>query len=224
MGDSVASETQAEATALPRPVLLHTQMQAPNPQRVAMFLAEKGVEIPTRSVNLMAGEHRDPGYLAKTGIPQVPALELEDGSVITETVAICRYLEALYPEPNLMGRDPRETVEIEMWQRRLELGLFAAVAACFRHTNRHLTVLEDQVPEWGEINRGRVDTHLARLDAQLAGRDWVAANRLTIADITAWLGVTFKRIIRHETPAGLDNLARWSATMAKTAAGRAIAR
>ncbi|MEM6680511.1 MAG: glutathione S-transferase family protein, partial [Pseudomonadota bacterium] len=189
-----------DAAALPGPVRLYTQMQAPNPQRVAMFVAEKGIELQQVSIDLMAGDHKAEAYRAKVGTAQVPALELEDGTVLTETVAICRYLEALVPEPNLMGRTPYETVVIEMWQRRVELGLFVAVAQCFRHTNKHLAVLEDQVPEWGEINRGRIDGHLRMLDARLAERDWLAADRMTIADMTAFLAFGFRRIIKHPTP------------------------
>ncbi|MEL6766880.1 MAG: glutathione S-transferase [Pseudomonadota bacterium] len=213
-----------DTAALPRPVMLYTQMQAPNPQRMAMFVAEKGLEIPTTSVDLMQGEHKAEAFRAKTGAAVVPALELEDGTVLTETPAIGRYLEALAPEPNLMGRDPLETAVIEMWQRRVEFGLFTAVGQCFRHTNPHLAVLEDQVAEWGEINRGRIDGHLRLLDARLEGRAWLAADRMTIADLTAFLATGFQRIIKHPMPDGLDALEAWRARMAETAAGRAIAR
>ncbi|MEM6355805.1 MAG: glutathione S-transferase family protein [Pseudomonadota bacterium] len=213
-----------ETADLPRPLHLYTQPVAPNPQRLTMFLAEKGIDVPTTTIDLLAGEQKTEDFRAKTGAAVVPALELEDGTVLTETPAICRYLEALSPEPNLMGRDPLETAQIEMWQRRAELGLFSAVAQCFRHTNPRLAVMEDQVAEWGEINRGRIDGHLATLDARLAGRDWLAAERRTIADITAFLACGFRRIIKHPMPEGLANLEAWMARMAETPAGRAIAR
>lgn len=198
---------------LPQPVLLNDQPQAPNPRRLNIFLAEKGIELPRHAVNLMEGEHKAPGYLAKVGAPVVPALELADGTVLTETVAICRYLEALHPEPNMMGRDPLETAVIEMWQRRVEFSLFMAVAHCFRHTNPRMAVMETQSAEWGEINRGRIGPSLEALDARLAGRDWIAADRLTVADITAIVAVDFMRVIKYAFPEDLANLAAWRARM-----------
>ena len=194
---------------LPQPVRLYDQPRAPNPRRVNIFLAEKGVEIERINVNLMAGEHKQPDYLAKVGVPQVPALELDDGTILTESVAICRYLDALQPEPNMMGRDVMEQIAIEKWQRLVEFRLFATVAACFRHTNPHLAVLEDQCADWGEVNRGRLDGRLGELDRRLEGRDWIAADRLTIADITAIVAVDFLRVIKHRIPESYTNLLAW---------------
>ena len=194
---------------LPQPVRLYDQRRAPNPRRVNIFLAEKGVEIERVNVDLMAGEHKQPDYLAKVGVPQVPALELDDGTIVTESVAICRYFEALQPEPNMMGRDVMEQVSIEKWRRLVEFRLFATVGACFRHTNPHLAVLEDQCPDWGEVNRGRLDARLGEIDRRLEGRDWIAAGRLTIADITALVAVEFLRVIKHPIPEGYTNLLAW---------------
>ncbi|MCH8950606.1 MAG: glutathione S-transferase family protein [Proteobacteria bacterium] len=194
---------------LPQPVRLYDQPRAPNPRRVNIFLAEKGIEIERVNIDLMAGEHKQPDYLARIGVPQVPALELDDGAIVTESVAICRYFEALRPEPNMMGREVMEQVIIENWQRLVEFRLFATVAACFRHTNPHLAVLEDQCADWGEVNRGRLDARLGELDRRLEGRDWIAADRLTIADITALVAVEFLRVIKHPIPAGDTNLLAW---------------
>lgn len=194
---------------LPQPVRLYDQPRAPNPRRVNIFLAEKGIEIERDNVDLMAGAHKQADYLAKVGMPQVPALELDDGTILTESVAICRYLEALQPEPNMMGRDVMEQVVIEKWQRLVEFRLFATVAACFRHTNPHLAVLEDQCADWGEVNRGRLDARLAEIDRRLEGRDWIAADRLTIADITALVAVDFLRVIKHPIPESYANLLAW---------------
>ncbi|MEM6974393.1 MAG: glutathione S-transferase [Pseudomonadota bacterium] len=205
---------QTTTAALPQPVLLYDQPRAPNPRRLNIALAEKGVTVERRVLDLMKGEHKTPEYLGLTGTPRVPALTLDDGTVLTETVAITRYLDALYPEPNLTGTEPKETALIEMWQRRVEFGLFAAVAACFRHTNRHLAVLEDQVAAWGEINRGRIRGELERLEARLTGRDWIAADRLTIADITAFVATDFMRIIKEPVPDDLTALTAWRARMA----------
>lgn len=198
---------------LPEPVRLYTQPRAPNPRRVDIFLAEKGIEVPRADVNLMEGEHKTTDYLAKAGAPQVPALELSDGRVLVESVAICRYLEALRPEPNMMGRDIMEQVEIEMWQRLVESRLFGTVTACFRHTNPHLAVLEDQCSDWGEVNRGRLHARLGELDGRLAGREWIAADRPTIADITAVVAVDFLRVIRYPLPEEYASLRAWHERM-----------
>jgi glutathione S-transferase len=156
---------------LAQPVRLFDQPRAPNPRRVNIFLAEKGIEIERDNVDLMAGAHKQADYLAKVGVPQVPALELDDGTILTESVAICRYLEALQPEPNMMGSDVMEQVVIEKWQRLVEFRLFATVAACFRHTNPHLAVLEDQCADW------------ARSTGAASTRGWPRS-------IGGWRGVT----------------------------------
>lgn len=198
---------------LPTPVLYYTTPRAPNPRRTDIFIAEKGIELPTRAINLMEGGHKAPDYLAKTGSPQVPALELSDGTVLVETQAICRYLEALHPEPNLMGRDPLEAAVIDMWQRRVEMRLMATVGACFRHTHPAMAALEDQCADWGEVNRGRIDDRLAELDRQLQGREWICCDRLTIADITGVVSVDFLRLIKHPVPEHLTALTAWHARM-----------
>ncbi|MGF1503330.1 MAG: glutathione S-transferase family protein [Paracoccaceae bacterium] len=195
---------------LPSPVLLYDQPRAPNPRRLNIFLAEKGLEIPREEVDLMTGGHRDPAFLERVGAAHVPALVLEDGTVLTETQAICRYLDALRPEPNLTGRDPLEAAQIEMWQRRVEFGPFAAIAGCFRHTNPKLAVLErDQVPEYGAEMRRRIPALLAAMDARLTGRDWLAVERISVADITLLVAVDFLRIIKEPLPDGLPALGTW---------------
>lgn len=198
---------------LPAPVRLYDQPMAPNPQRLSMFLAEKGVDYPREIVDLMAKAHRSDAHVAKTGAAQVPALELSDGTVLAETPTICRYVEALHPEPNLMGRDALEVAEIDMWHRRVELGLMAAVLGAFSHTNPHMAALQEQCAEWGAMCEDRIDGQLRMLDARLEGRDWIAADRLTIADITAFVAIRFQNVIKHAIPAGLDNLAAWQARM-----------
>ncbi len=211
---------------LPTPVLLYDQPRAPNPTRLNLFLAEKGIAIPREELDLMEGAHRADAYRKRVGSAQVPALELSDGTVLTETQAIARYLEALHPEPNLTGRDPLETAVIEMWQRRVEFGLFAAVTQTFRHTNPKMAVMEEQSAEWGAINRKRIDAHLIALDARLseAGRDWIAADRVTVADQTALVAVSFRRIIRHEMPEGLAALEDWLGRMLARPSAEALGR
>ena len=126
---------------------------APNPRRVRWFMAEKGIDdIEVVNLNVFEGEHRKPDYLAKAGLPNVPALEMDDGACITESVAICRYLEAKYPEPNLFGRAPEETAVIEMWLRRAEMMVATPIMIGVRHTHPAMGALEAQVPVIGEHN------------------------------------------------------------------------
>ena len=189
---------------------LYTFAFAPNPRRVRWFMAEKGIEdIEIVAVDITAGEHKTPDYKGKVGFAHVPALELDDGRVISESVAICRYLEALHPEPNLMGRDPAETAEIEMWTRRCELYLANPMMLATRHTHPALAVLEAPNPAVGDYMRAQGERFLKTLDRRLEGRDFVAADRLTIADIVAVIGLEFPRIIRWSPDPGLENVNRW---------------
>lgn len=198
---------------LPQPVRYYHTARAPNPRRLDIFLAEKGVEIERVPVDLLGGAHKQPDYLARTGVPQVPAVELSDGTVLVEAPAICRYVEALHPEPNMLGRDPLETAVIESWQRRVELRLMVTIASCFRHTNPVMAALEDQCADWGEVNAGRIDERLAELDRRLQGHEWIAADRLTIADITGVVAVDFLRILKREVPEAMAALRDWHARM-----------
>lgn len=159
-----------------------------NPVRVSIFLEEKGVGIPFESVDLLGGEHRQPEFLAKNPAAQVPVLELDDGTCISETTAICRYFERLFPEPPLMGRTPLEEATIEMWQRRIELGFFAAAREVFRHSVPFARALEPvQLPDWAELNRPRVTLGLKMLEPQLTEHRFIAGSDFTVADITAVL-------------------------------------
>lgn len=194
---------------LPTPVCLYDQPRAPNPRRVNIFVAEKGIEIPRQTIDIMKGEHKQEPFLGRVGRAQLPALELEDGTVLIETQAICRYLEALHPEPNLMGTDPLETAVIEMWQRRVEFGLYACVAFAFRHTNPHMAALEEQCSDWGAVNAGRIDERMAELDRRLEGREFLAADRFTIADITALVAVDFLRVLKRRVPEEMPHMAAW---------------
>jgi len=140
----------------------------------------------------------------------VPILILDDGTAISESVAICRYFEEQQPEPPLFGRTPMERVLVEMWQRRMELALFFSVAQCFRHSHPAMAELEKpQIKEWAEVNRSRVLTLLSWLDEELAGRRYIAGDVYTIADITALVAVDFMKPARIERPSELKNLARW---------------
>lgn len=184
--------------------------RAPNPRRVAVFLAEKGIDIPRVPVDMGALGHRGQEVAGLNPLRQLPVLVLDDGTVITESVAICRYLDELHPEPPLFGVDPLDRAIVEMWNRRVELNFMAAVAAAFRHTHPAMKDWEvPQIPEWGEANRPKALKFLDHLDAELAGRRFVAGERYTIADITALVAVQFMKPAKIERPTHLKHVARW---------------
>ncbi len=183
---------------------------APNPRRVRIFLAEKGVEVPFEDVDLMAGELRSPEFTVLNPMQRVPVLILDDGTVIAELVAICRYFEELHPLPALLGEGPVGRATVEMWNRRVEFGLFNTVAAVFRHLHPKMSHLEvPQVAAWGEANKAKVSEMLALLDAELADRRFIAGSDYSIADITALVAIDFMKPARLDMPAKLDNVARW---------------
>jgi glutathione S-transferase len=195
---------------------------APNPRRVRVFLAEKGIDMPMVTIDLGKMEQKSESYAAVNPRQRTPALELDDGSVLCESVAICRYIEALHPEPNLFGRTPKEIGEIEMWSRRAELNLLATIASAFRHLHPAMAAMEvPQVKEWGEVNKGRIIDELAFLDRQLQGRDFVCCDRFTNADITAMIGVDFLKPTRVAVPDELVDLKRWHAAVSARPSAKA---
>ena len=195
---------------------------APNPRRVRWFMAEKGIDdIEIVTLNLMEGTHKQPDYLRKAGLPNVPMLELDDGTCITESLAICRYLESLYPEPNLFGRTPQETAVIEMWTRRGEMLVATPFMIGVRHTHPAMAALETQNPEVGEYNKQAGLRALKVLDRRLAESEWLAGDRLTIADIVAFIGIDFGRMIKLKPPEELTHVARWAEAMRARPAAKA---
>ena len=169
----------------------------------------------------MQGEQRAPEYVAKAGLPLVPSLELDDGTVIGESVAICRYLESRYPEPNLFGRTPEEIAVIEMWLRRGELMVAHPMMIGVRHTHPAMGALEQQNAAVGEYTRDSALKALKIFNRRLAGRDWSAAERITIADIVAFIGLDFARMIKVRPPEELANVCRWHAAMSARPAAKA---
>ena len=194
---------------------------APNPRRVNMFIAEKGIApIETVLLDLNAGEHRSAAFLAKNPLAKVPALELDDGRVLCETRAICTYLEGLHPEPNLMGEGFEERAFIEMADRRVELQLFMGIANCVRHTHPGLAPLEQpQFPEFGAAQGVKMREAARWLDGELARQPFVAGERFTIADITAFCALEFGRGLMKFKPGaeGFVHLQAWRDRMAERA-------
>jgi glutathione S-transferase len=185
--------------------------RAPNPRRVRIFLAEKGIEIPLEPVDLGSMEHKSETFTALNPLQRLPVLTLDDGTVITESIAICRYFEALRPEPALFGRGALEVALVEMWNRRVELNLYAAVSAVFRHLHPAMRDMEEQIPAWGEANKPRALEFLALLDRELKDRLFIVSDHFTVADITGLVSVDFMRPAKIEMPEGLVNLRRWHA-------------
>lgn len=184
--------------------------RAPNPRRVRIFFAEKGVPLPELvPIDIAKKEHRTPEFTRINPSQRLPVLVLDDGTALAETMAICRYIESLHPKPALFGSEPREGALIEMWNRRIELGLFTAVSAVFRHSHPAMAGLEDQVPEWAEANREAIDDHLMLLELQLGGNRFVCGDQLTVADITAGIAIDFMKPSRIPLPEDCVNIRRW---------------
>lgn len=184
--------------------------RAPNPRRVRVFLKEKGITLPTEQIDLGALQHKSPDYAAINPLQRVPALVLDDGSVITELIAICRYFEALQPDPVLFGSGAKDMAMVEMWNRRAELNFLAVVAAVFRHLHPAMKEMEiPQVAAWGEANKPRVLEFLALLDRELANRPFLAGDRFSVADITAFIASDFMKPAKLAMPEEFTHVRRW---------------
>jgi glutathione S-transferase len=184
--------------------------RAPNPRRVRIFLAEKGISVPTETVDFMNRAHHTQAFKKINPMQRVPILILDDGTAISESAAICRYFEALHPDPPLFGTGAREQAVIEMWNRRMELNVLAAITAVFRHSHPAMAELEvPQVPEWAEANRPKVLFYLDWLNTELASREFVAGDRFSIADITAMVSIDFLKPTKMTVPETLSDLLGW---------------
>lgn len=203
---------------------LYTAARAPNPRRVVMFVVEKGItgldQVP---VDLNALEHRSEAFRAKSPLARVPALELDDGRVLTETRAICTYLEGLHPEPNLMGRDATERAFIEMADRRVEWYFLLPIGNCIRHTHPGLAPLEQpQFPDFGRSQGEKLRATATWLDAELQRQPWVAGEHFSIADITAFCALEFARLMRFNAgEQGFAALQAWRDRIAERPSARA---
>ena len=188
---------------------LYDSSTAPNPRRVRIFLAEKGIDIPTEQVDIGKRMNLEPDFLAKNPLGKVPVLELDDGTHLSETVAICRYLEGTHPTPPLMGVDPSDAAVVEMWQRRMEFEVANPIMQCFQNTHDYFKGRITQVPDYGEVCRATALERLAWIDQVLDEREFVAGERYSIADITLLVGIDFGRVVRLRIPPEHKNLTRW---------------
>lgn len=201
---------------------LYDSRLAPNPRRVRIFLAEKGVTVPMENVDIGAKQHKTSEYAAINPLQRMPALVLDDGTVITESIAICRYFEALHPEPALFGAGAKGVALVEMWNRRCELNLFFPVSQVFRHTHPAMKDLEvPQISDWAEANRPRVIDALKIVDAQLKDTRFIAGDNYTVADITALCAVDFMKPARVTVPDDLIHVKRWHADVSARSSSKA---
>lgn len=195
---------------------------APNPRRVRIFMAEKGISVPLEPVDILKQEHKSDQFTSLNPMQRVPVLVLDDETTISESVAICRYFEALHPEPPLFGVGALEQALVEMWNRRMELELLAAVAAVFRHTHPAMKELEvPQLAPWADVNRAKVTRLLGWLNEELAGRRFIAGAHFTIADITAQVAIDFMKPARLTIPEELTHLRRWHAEVSARPSAKA---
>lgn len=196
--------------------------RAPNPRRVRIFLAEKGITVPIEPVDIGAMEHKGEAYAAINPLQRLPALVLDDGTILTESIAICRYFEALQPQPALFGTGPLEIARVEMWQRRIELTLMAAIQAVFRHLHPGMAQLQQpQIAAWGEANKPRVIEFLQILDRELGKRQYVAADTFSVADITGLISIDLMKPAKLAVPPELKNITRWHAEVSARPSAKA---
>lgn len=189
---------------------IYEDSRAPNPRRVRVFLAEKGLDMEYQQVSIMEGEHKMPEFSRLYPLQRLPVLELDDGTLIGETVSICRYFEEIHPQPALMGTNALEKALVDMSQRQVEFGLLQPIAQCFRHLHPAMAKLEvPQVAAWGEANEQRALSGMAWLDNELKAREFIAGDTFTIADITALIAIDFRKLARIEIPDELTHLKDW---------------
>ena len=204
------------------PLLHDAPYPAPNPRRVRIFLSEKGLTLPTREVSIVKGEHKSADFLTKYSPGQLPVLELDDGRMLGESVAICRYLEALHPDPPLFGTDPLSVGEVDMWIRRVEMTLMMSVGNVWVHTHPLTArIVKPQYTEFGESNRPRAILAMERFDRVLADTPFVAGNTYSMADIILLTTIDFANFIGVKMPDDLPDLADWHARVSTRPSARA---
>jgi glutathione S-transferase len=194
---------------------------APNPRRVRIFLAEKDIKVPFEDIDIANAVNRQPEFRKKNPLAGVPVLELDDGTCIAESVAICRYFEEQKPEPPLFGVGAKERALVDMWNRRMELTMFIQIADSFRQRHEFFKGRIRQCPEYAEVQRQNAEDSLKWIDTELANRRFIAGDKFTIADITAMVGIDFGRISKIAIQPDQKNLARWHAEVSARPSAKA---
>jgi glutathione S-transferase len=202
-------------------MILHDLSAGMHPRRVRIFMAEKGLSIERREVDAAGGANAMPDFLRLNPLGKLPVLELDDGSVIAESLAICRYLEALHPQPPLMGRTPQTAAHIEMWTLRMDHELSQPIALAFVHSGDFYRGRVEQVPEVAGWARKRALQTLAWLDGELAERSHIAGNDYTLADIVAQCACVLGKAVGLRIPSEMTHLSRWFAHVSARPTARA---
>jgi glutathione S-transferase len=190
-------------------MILHDLAAGMSPRRVRIFLAEKGISIERREVDAAGGANATPDFLRLNPLGKLPVLELDDGTAIAESLAICRYLEALNPDPPLMGRTAREVADIEMWTIRMDHELSQMIALAFIHSSDFYRGSIEQIPEVASWARGRALQTMAWLDGELAERRHIAGDGYTLADIVAQCAFVLGKAVGLRIAPDMTNLSRW---------------
>lgn len=189
---------------------LYDAATAPNPRRVRIFIAEKGLDVPCEQVDIMKAVNRGEEFRRNVNpMGTLPVLELDDGTCIAETGAICRYFEEVQPDPPLLGVDAKDKAVVEMWNRRMELELFQPATLAFQQQHEFFKDRVPQVPEYAAVSKAKAEKTLAWLDGVLADREHIAGARFTVADIVALCAVDFGRVTKIKLQPDQKNLARW---------------
>ena len=187
---------------------------APNPRRVRMFLAEKGIQVPYEEIDIVHAVNRAEDFRKKNSLGTVPVLELDNGTCISESVAICRYFEELQPQPPLFGVGPEGRALVEMWNRRMEFNILQPIADAFRQRHDFFKGRIRQLPEYAQVQRLNAEDALAWLDRELIARRFIAGDGFSIADITAFVAIDFGRVSKIAIKPDQPNLARWHTEVA----------
>jgi glutathione S-transferase len=194
---------------------LYSASRAPNPRRVLIYLAEKGLSVPVSQIDLGALEQRSETFTALNPFQRAPVLVLDDGTAICESIAICRYFEELHPDPPLFGVGALERALVEMWQRRLELGLLLHIANAFRHSHPYMAKMEvPQIAELARVSPAKALDAMAIVDRALQERPFIAGERFSVADITGLVALDFAKPARIQIPGEFANLRRWRDALA----------
>ncbi len=194
---------------------------SPNARRVRIFIAEKDLDIPTQPVDMTKGENQRPDFLTKNSLGKMPVLELDNGTCITESAAICRYLEEIHPEPFLLGRDALERAQVEMWNRRMEIEILMPLMQVFVHTHDMWKGIVAQIPEWEEVCRKNTLAKFEWLEGEIADRDFVVNDTYTVADITLQCAIVLGKAVGVRAPENLANVNAWFDRVAARPTARA---
>ena len=200
---------------------IYESRNAPNPRRVRIFLAEKDIQILYEEVNIVKAVNRGEDFRRKNPLGTVPVLELDDGTFISESVAICRYFEELHPQPSLFGSDAKQRALAEMWNRRMEFNILQPIADSFRQRHDFFKGRIRQLPEYADVQRLNAEDGLAWLERELATRRFIAGDQFSIADITALVAIDFGRVSKIGIKPEQPNLARWHAEVSARPSAKA---